>query len=80
MNSRFSFSVTVHWVDEKFHRHDSLLGAIPFEVADHTAANMASMVQELLEECAIPKESIVGLVRDNASAMISFGRLAQLDS
>jgi hypothetical protein len=57
-----------------------LLGAIPFEGAEHTPANMTSMLQELLEECAIPKESIVGLVRDNSSAMISFGRLVQLDS
>ncbi|KAI1715561.1 putative zinc finger BED domain-containing protein 1-like [Ditylenchus destructor] len=72
-------SVTVHFCDENFIRHDKVLAATSIE-GDHTADNISSVLANELESNEMDMSKILAMVRDDASVMKKSAGLLSLDS
>ena len=61
-------SLTGHWIDADFNRHSAMLGASQV-VGQHTAANIAELLQKMIDKWSL-QDRIHVLLRDNAASMI----------
>lgn len=61
--------ITVHYVDDKFNLNSRCLQCV-YVPEDHTGINIASRVEEVIEDFGLKKESIVSITTDSGSNMV----------
>ena len=69
LNKDQFISLTGHCVFENFDQQALVLHTKPFH-QDHTALNICAMVEDMIQEFAIPKHKIHQIVHDNASNIV----------
>lgn len=69
------FSITAHWVDAQFIRHDFPLAVDHFELEQQkTAVNIVGMITEKLKVFGLNMEQLVCVVRDGEATMACVGK------
>jgi hypothetical protein len=70
-----SFSITAHYVDENFVRHNFPLSVTHFELEEQkNAFNIVEKLVEMLTELGFNSEQVFCMVRDGESGMASAGK------
>ncbi|CAD5217059.1 unnamed protein product [Bursaphelenchus okinawaensis] len=74
-------SVTMHFVDEEFGRHNYVIGCRGYQSTESkTSENILIKINDCLASYGISTERVVALVRDDAANMSKTGRLMQVSS
>lgn len=79
MNHFFYFSLTIHFVDKDWHRHDFPVGLAHFESNEaKNATNIGVKITEMLGKFKIETNRVIGMICDGAPVMPASARTIEI--